>query len=78
LQRLLDDARTYQEACARRHPEDKPLFVDGSLFTSLFVRAVDTSSTTSWYPGQVRSITAVVSPRRSVGEKTREARTPGF
>ena len=36
LQRLLDDARTYQEDYATRHPEDKPPFVDGSLFTSLF------------------------------------------
>ena len=36
LQRLLDDARTHQEDFEARHPEDKPPFVDGSLFTSLF------------------------------------------
>jgi hypothetical protein len=36
LQRLMDDARAYQEAFAREHPNEKPPFVDGSLFTSLF------------------------------------------
>ena len=36
LLRLMDEARTYQEAFEREHPGDKPPFVDGSLFTSLF------------------------------------------
>jgi hypothetical protein len=36
LQRSMDDARSYQEEFASEHPDEKPPFVDGSLFTSLF------------------------------------------
>jgi hypothetical protein len=36
LRSLLHEARRYQSAYAKRHPEDKPPFVDGDLFTSNF------------------------------------------
>ena len=33
---LMDAARAYQEKEAKAHPDDKPPFVDGCLFASLF------------------------------------------
>lgn len=33
---LMDAARAYQEQEAKAHPDDKPPFVDGCLFASLF------------------------------------------
>jgi hypothetical protein len=33
---LIDEARLYQEAFIRQHPNDKPPWVDGCLFASLF------------------------------------------
>jgi hypothetical protein len=36
LQRFMDDARSYQEEFETEHPDEKPPFVDGSMFVSLF------------------------------------------
>jgi hypothetical protein len=36
LLRLIRDARTYQKKLATEHPDDKPPFADGDLFSSLF------------------------------------------
>ncbi len=33
---LLDKARSYQETFKRRHPDDKPPWIEGCLFASLF------------------------------------------
>lgn len=36
LLKLMDGARAYQDQEAKAHPDDKPPFVDGCLFASLF------------------------------------------
>jgi hypothetical protein len=36
LQGLMDAARAYSEQAAKAHPDEKPPFVDGCLFASLF------------------------------------------
>src|SRR6185503_4057197 len=36
LQKLMDEARSHSEAQQKAHPDEKPPFVDGCLFASLF------------------------------------------